>query len=357
MLKELAINGYRHFADFKINFTENTIICGTNGSGKTSLVELAAKLRDFILNKNTKTAGEMRVSDLYAREDVPAWERSLSHKHFADFSITLEHGGNSYVYSLGVFIDSMRRIHRVDSGSLAVNGETVLTVERQGQVSIITDYDEKMKTAVDWNISSIPQTLRYNAKIREFFKIIANGIYAVSINHFEKVSPYSINCNMPCADASNFGAWYDGAIKRRVGEISELFQIYKRFIPGFVRFIIKGYYTELELFAEIEDTEAGSFLLPYDSFSKGMKALCVIHMIYKTAENNSTVFIDDFENNIYTAEINNILDAIETARKEKNIQTVLVSKHNKVLSRHPEQIQILRTEGNPPRVEAWPLRP
>lgn len=72
MIKQVSVKGFKSFKDLKISFKPLTVLCGTNGSGKSSVLQLLLMLKEYALEAEASGLIKLKNEefDLGKRMDV-----------------------------------------------------------------------------------------------------------------------------------------------------------------------------------------------------------------------------------------------------------------------------------------------
>jgi recombinational DNA repair ATPase RecF len=83
MLVRLYADNYRCFSAFALELNSLSVLLGSNGSGKSTILELVAKVRDFV-------TGRGRSLDLFPPETLSRWDKRIEQSF--EFGVKLDQG-------------------------------------------------------------------------------------------------------------------------------------------------------------------------------------------------------------------------------------------------------------------------
>ncbi|MDR2376255.1 MAG: ATP-binding protein [Treponema sp.] len=117
MLKEIYIDNFRRFTNQRIVFSECLLIRSKNGTGKTALIDLIQKLKNFIVNSDSTN----HVSELFTLEDVPRWFSGDYGQVMTQMELKIQADANEYVYKFKTQLSLKDQKIRIYSEQLLMN--------------------------------------------------------------------------------------------------------------------------------------------------------------------------------------------------------------------------------------------
>lgn len=349
ILKKIYIDGFRHFKNFKVEpYPQSTLLCGLNGTGKTTVIEVIHRLQTFFVNASSVTL-------LCKKSDIPRWEM----KEYGSFSciigIDVEINDAVYAYEIVLKHNLRDNLCRVDKESLKVDAKPLFSI-KAGNATVTTDDHRQLEFPVDWDNSGITLAGRLNSQIRIFLAYMKRNIVALSINPFSDFSETHENGNVLKFDASNFSAWYEKMLDENIAGIASSFDKIKPFIKGFTQFSFSLSGDIKRLTVDIQNPSSEKYRLTFNELSHGQKILCILHLIFHICPENSTILIDEFENFLSPVELQPLYDLIQDMFEEKNTQFIFVSHHQKTLNwfRDSAMVFSLSEDSTFVRVDKFP---
>src|SRR5208282_4535507 len=114
MFVRLYADNYRCFSAFTLELNSLSVLLGSNGTGKSTVLELFAKLRDFV-------TGHGRSLDLFPPETLCRWDKRIEQTF--ELGVKLEEHGD-YVYRLRIRHEAPERsLNKVVEETLFLNGK------------------------------------------------------------------------------------------------------------------------------------------------------------------------------------------------------------------------------------------
>ncbi len=324
MLKKIYIDGFRNFKNFILepNFP-HTLLCGLNGTGKTTVIEVLSRLQTFLINSKP-------IADLYDADSIPRWEEKEIGHFMSTLGFSLEIEKVPYDYEITVNYNFKEGLCRVEKESLRVNGNAIFS-SNTGEATVVSDDAKPSTFPIDWGLTGLQLASRRNSKIRTFLVYVENNIFALSINPFLEFSESNSTKNFLGLECENFSEWYEKISSENIADVANSFQHIKPFVRGFKQFKYKQYGVKKELFVDIHKKDIAPYELHFNELSHGQKILCILYLVLSVCPKDSIVFVDEFENFLSPIELQPLYDLIQDIFEDKNIQTIIVSHHHKTL--------------------------
>ncbi|MDR0826433.1 MAG: AAA family ATPase [Desulfovibrio sp.] len=340
MLKKIYIDRFRHFRNFVFEPSgQNTILCGLNGTGKSTIVEILSKLQLFLVNGAP-------VNSVCKFEDIPKWDLKEYGVHSSEIGIDITIKDIEYSYNLEIKYNLKEAICRVEKESLKC-GNNIIFASNNGNCIIATDDKKEIKYPVDWSFTGLVVAERFSSKIRKFIQYIKSNLFPVALNPYSLSGSHQESQPILNLDGSNFSAWYDFLRDEQLPVIAGLFSEISAFVPGFKQFVLEKEGKNRELTADILFNAEQAYRIPFDSLSHGQKILCVLHILLRITPKDSIIVIDEFENFLAPIELQPLYDAAQDAFEEKNIQFIFISHHHKTMNWFQDTAFILLFSGAP----------
>jgi len=316
MLKRLYVHNYKCLVNFEINFDQDiSLFLGANGSGKSTVFEVLAKLRRVVV-------GEEKVENVFDHRDAPRW---LGSGNIMRFELDFETDGSISKYILTLALYSWPEIS-IEEESLFMNNDKILECK-----------DEKLslygKDQTDLSFDHSRSSLSRYYKGLPFLNYL-NTLFIIRINPYEMVSTISKANSDIKTNFSNFAEWFADLNEKSRREVSVFETAMRGILPGYEYFKIDPAGQAKVLMFEFENTTNKKAPLRYyfNELSEGQKVLIALYaLIYCTPE-NSLLCIDEPENFLALPEIQPWLNELRDKCKERNLQTLLISHHPSLIN-------------------------
>ena len=349
MIRNLKIHNYKLFRDFALELDGGVnLLCGPNGSGKTSVIEIVYALTRFLAMPDHSDTIACSVEDAFPLRTFCRW--LTEERGSGEMSIKLEVESaqhQHYIYELTVRYNFLEKISRVQHESLRL-GEALLLRFQEGRIEMFTDDEKKLAFRSDWKRSGLVVGSSNNSRIRRFGKQVAS-LYAFHL--VPALMKQDVEKPMETLDlyGENFAAWRFLRATQQLMRQARVVEQSKYFIPGLVdiRYIKKGDWHALAVKVEFNGREND---IEFNELSDGQKTLLALYSIVANIPNGSTVLVDEPENFLALGELQPWLEAMNDAWEERDIQFVIISHNPRTLNWHNKNAMIFSLEGTPPEV-------
>jgi len=349
MIRKLEIRNYKLFRNFALELDGGVnLLCGPNGSGKTSVIEIVYALTRFLAIPDHSDTIACSVEDAFPFRTFCRW--CTEENGWGEMSVKLEIESDEqplYIYDLTVRYNFLEKISRVQHESLRL-GETLLLEFKEGHIKMFTDDERELSFRSDWKRSGLVVGSSNSSRIRKFGKRIAS-LYAFHL--VPALMKQDVEKPMETLDlyGENFAAWRFLHAAQEPMKQARVVEQSKYFIPGLVdiRYIKKGDWHALAVKVEFNGREND---IEFNELSDGQKTLLALYSILANIPNGSTVLIDEPENFLALSELQPWLEAMNDAWEERDIQFIIISHNPRTLNWHNKNAMILSLEGTPPKV-------
>jgi predicted ATPase len=335
MLKRLYIDNFRCFVNFEYKPERKQLLLGTNGSGKSSLLEAVRAIKEFVLETST---GSKTIFDSTTRT---RWQNVPTQV----FEIAGEDKGRSFSYRIETTISEKSGVNEVSAEILTVDGAVVVTKSKEG--TNLGDGPAKL-VPVSPRVKDI--SLVHFAKDYESVKAFLQWIdtlYCLRINPAAMVDSAVSEAKFPTEDFANIASYYRYLIQNdpegNLGLITDL----KEVLDSFQTFQFEDSDAGRRLIARFGSSST-SINFSLNELSDGQRSLIALYMIlhFLIAKGN-TVFLDEPDNFISLREIQPWLLAAEDAVEESKGQLILISHHPEILNQWAQEygVHFVREEN------------
>lgn len=349
MLKKIYIDGFRNFKNFTLEpHFPHTLLCGLNGTGKTSIIEVLYRLQNFLVNN-------FSTSNVCSSNDIPRWEKKEFGSSLSVFEIDIEINDIQFKYKITIKQDFKNKINRVEKEVLVVNNEVLFSCDL-GNATVISDNHKEFSFPVDWYFTGLALASRYSSKVKAFLEYVECNLFMLSINPAVNFVPAGFDSaksfregTLLEIDGKNVATWYGNLLDTNISAIAECFSAIKPFIKGFKQFshLMVGIGGK-QLYVDIQNKFTQKYQLEFNELSQGQKVLCILYLVLHTCPQNSVICIDEFENFLSPLELQPLYNLIQDVYEEKKVQCILVSHHQKTLNWLQDSAFILAYAENGP---------
>ena len=326
MLTRIYIDNYKAAVNLEIKPNQENIWFGSNGSGKTTILEALALIRDFI-------TGTCRTS-AFRLDTKTSWTT----KQEQLFELDIQGNEGLFSYKLTIELADDRLHNRVVSESLSIDNNNLYLakIEEDGlfMAHLFNDsYKEGAILGFDWSQSglSLIQARKDNRKLIEFRNIIEKMIIA-RLNPFSVDAECAHDSRYPGYTMENFVAWYNLISQEKQRLTLTLFEKLSEIIPDFDSFsLIKSGEERKVLKALFLDKKSNrQQQYRFDRLSDGQRVLIMLYSLIiflNGDDDNFIIILDEPENFVSIEEIQPWLDELSDACAEKENQYIIVSHH------------------------------
>ena len=328
MIRRLYVDNFRCLNNFELALAETNILLGANGTGKTSVLNVLRRIKDFIVHGS-------KVSDA-----LPGRHLSVAHEETLQrFEIDLSVEGESYRYSLAIDHDRIRGKARIAKETLLLEGRPLLEFEMGEAQLYHDDHQRGPAYPFDWSQSalSVLNERPDNRKLFRFKREIANCVVVHPCPPLFRAESRSedefVNESM-----SNFVDWYRHAVQENMGAVPKLFAELADVLPRFdsINLIESGDARVLK----VKYGTPGKFKnYRFDDLSDGQRALIALYGLVFLPNRRISLFIDEPDNYLALREVQPWAATVKERYGDSLEQLV-------VISHHPVMIDYLAaTEG------------
>ena len=321
MFARCYADNYRCFTSFTLPLGPLSVLLGANGSGKSTVVGLFAKLRDFILGRETSL-------DLFPARTLTRWDKRIEQTF--ELTVVLDQG--EYTYRLRIRHEAIERgLNKVIEEKLTLDGKP-LFASNDLRVLLYNDrHEQKAEMLPDWHVSGISRVDERpdNTKLTAFRRAIgATLVLSLNPALVTAVSAEEQPVTIPRPDCSDFAGWLrevssSDALARQDAEQA----LAKGELPGFRLFqaVPSGDAKILECIFH-GGPPPPKFRL--DELSYGQIALVILETALAVAgQRGGVLVLDEPGNFLGLSEIQPLLTRLQDAALEGRFQVILTAHH------------------------------
>jgi len=369
MLTRLYATNYRCLVNFEFKPNAKQLIIGRNGTGKTTVFDVLAMLRDIAvrgLPLETYLGGKTRTR----------WQDVAEQR----FELDVKGNGGEYHYTLvvdlreerayargsedplisrrdqdtkkGVLESIIPRVGdafgpRVKQEELTFNGKLLFRFH-EGEIGLFNDQQKpvpSVKFPLDWHrsgLATVEEGRKDNAKLT-WFKRWLRGLTHVQINPWAMSARSEHESREPAKDMGNFADWYRHLRLESGDAIFEAMADLREAIPGLAALDAKEAGLDVRVLqATMRSPNGKNINLPFTDLSEGQRSLIALYVLLHCAiTEDGTLLIDEPDNFIALSEIQPWLLKMLDRVDEKDAQVILVSHHPELLNQLASQGAVL----------------
>lgn len=326
MITEIYINNYKCLVNFTVNLNRTALFLGTNGAGKSTVIELLAKLQRFL-------AGDERVGEIFHTDTLTKWQTTSIQR--VELKLSVDNG--TYHYQLAVKHDAANRRCRVETESLTLNGKALFEFEHGTARLYRDDFSPGPEYPFDWSQSGLA-TLQKRPEntFLTFFKEWMSGMIIVRPNPPVIGGESLREETLLSLDASNFASWYRNISQEHQATVFELTTCLRDTIDGFHSFKFSQVGEEAKSllvgFVQGEHDRVPTYYR-FGELSDGQRLLILLYaLLHFIRDKRFCLCIDEPENYLALPEIQPWLVALYDACQEQNGQSLIISHHPEVIN-------------------------
>ena len=321
MLARCYAENYRCLSNFDLSFEPLSVLLGANGSGKSSVIGLIAKLRDFILGRGDSL-------ELFPPATLTRWDRRTEQT----FELTLRHDLGDFLYRLRLSHVPEQSLNKVQEETLKLDGKPLFAANPD-KIQIYNDrHEPRVELLPDWHASGIFRIAerRENLKLTAFRRAV-EGILILALNPalVSAVSAEKQPVIIPRLDCSDFAGWLGHiatteALARQEAEQS----LAKGGLPGFRAFQTDPSGDAKILQCIFKSGSSAPMKFRLDELSSGQIALVILETAIAVAgERRGVLLLDEPGNFLGLSEIQPLLTRLQDAALEERFQVILTAHH------------------------------
>ncbi len=340
MLRRIYVDNFRSFSNFELKLDRRSLWMGSNGTGKSSLMDVLARVRRFV------------VEGKWAYECFPLREHTrwmTNPRQTIELEFLLD--GTSYLYRLVTEPVGVEQRPRV-AEEIVKCEEREIFAFRLGEIQLYNDkFEPKVQFHTDWHRSGLAIVEpRPDNQILTRLKRFLPSIRCFQANPFAMLGDAPREEEEPLQDLSNFVAWYRHLRQSNPDRDEHYLDALREAVDGFHFFIISLAGEVRRLEAEFASKEGLRAKFGLKELSDGQRCLFALYaVVYFLLKEPGLVVIDEPGNFVSLREIQPLLQAADEILEASSSQLVLISHHPEILNQWaPEYGVVFFREPNGP---------
>lgn len=341
MLTRLYVSNYRCLVNFEFKPTNKQLIIGRNGTGKTTVFDVLALLRDILVRDSP-------LEGYVGGKTCTRWQTVAEQR----FELYVTGNGGEYRYTLVVEDSDPRREARraafigtgfsgprphVKHETLDYNGKPLFRFLKD-EIGLFND-QQKPEPSVKFpfyghrsGLATVEAGRKDNAKLT-WFKRWLLGLTQVQINPWAMSARSERESHEPAKDLSNFADWYRHLRLENGDAVSQALTDLREAIPGFQALDAREAGLDVRVLqATIANQEGRRFDVHFHDLSEGQRTLIALYMlVYCSVDADRLLLLDEPDNFIALAEIQPWLMKLLDRVDDTGGQVILISHHPELL--------------------------
>ncbi len=329
MLRRLYVHNFRTLVNFTIEFNTMNLLLGSNGAGKSTVLEVLYRLKLFLV-------GDGRRLDLnFKPEYVTRWDAAGdSHQRF---ELEWHIKDRVYVYKLQIEYIHSKREGRVGAEELLCDGSPIYQYDSSDEMGTLYKEDDSsagkfLSTPYSSGVRGF-DNVKWNTKLVDFlFAVRSLSVQKIDLPAVRSEAQSEVE--WPEYNMKDFASWYRHLVQSQPSRVFNLTSALRDILPGFVSMSLQTAGESKVLNVEFAQERGESISYRFKELSDGQKTLILLYtLLYCFPQENGRVLcIDEPENFLALPEIQAWLDALDRQVEDGRVQAVLISHHPRLIN-------------------------
>jgi DNA repair exonuclease SbcCD ATPase subunit len=323
MLTRLYIDNFKCFVNFEYKPGQRQLILGSNGSGKSSLMDAILVLRQFLVfGKKTEA--------LFPSSDRTKWTNEVKQS----FEVEATLAGSRYIYTLELDSHDDPTKPKVTWEKLYCDARPVFEFVR-GHVSL---YNDRFEQTAEYPFDPSRSALAMVARADDNEKSTRFGLWMGNLLCF-RTNPFNMSPRAeeekaaPESDLSNFAAWYRHLTLQHPRETQALIKSLQAALDGFEYLRLEDVGQNMRLLVAEFARDGSPVNFSFNQLSDGQRNLISLYTIlHFVIAKGGTVVLDEPDNFISLREIQPWLMAVDDAIEDRGGQVLIISHHPELIN-------------------------
>ncbi len=346
MLKRLYIDNFRSFVNFEYRPERKQLLLGSNGSGKSSLLEVVRLLKEFIQGRDIPFTQSSRTR----------WQdRPLQ---VFEIEALVKDGDLPYGYRLEILYSSKSNAPSVSLERLTLGGTPVFELVDGEMRSYLTGDVQTSFLRGEATESSLHLASFANPFVRIFVEWM-DTLHCFKIDAYETEMEETADSASiyPDYEMEFMASWYRHLIEADPDGNDAYRASMRAVLAGFLNLRFSSEDDGVrKLRADFSSPAQGKLTVSLHELSDGQRCLLALYMIlHFLVAKGHTVFLDEPDNFVSLREIQPWLLAAEEAVEDSNGQLILISHHPEILNQWAREygLRFFREENGHTRTEKF----
>src|SRR5271165_3569439 len=347
MLSRLYLDNFRCFVNFEYRPGRRELMLGSNGSGKSSLLDALLVIRQFVVK-----------GDLFDDFNILSQRTRWLDQRQITGELEAELDGGKYVYRLILEPWDEPPRPRVVSETVHFEGKPIFEFTN-GEVHLFNDrFEHKVTYDFDWNRSALATiTRRKDNQTLSRFKLWLSNLFCFRLNPFGMVTRAEGENLYPNVDLSNVAAWYRHLLQTDQRQNAALLKSLQESLDGFTFLQLEPAGENVRLLvAEFGQKGGKPCKFYFNELSDGQRCLIALYtVLHFVLAKGGTVLFDEPDNFLSLREIQPWLLAVDDAIENNKGQVLMISHHPEIINQWAPTsgVQLVRNGTGPVRVERF----
>jgi predicted ATPase len=320
MLTRIYIDNFRSFLNFEYQPAKRQLLLGSNGSGKSSLLDVIRYVKLFVKGDSNEFTQSTRTR----------WQD----RPLQVIELEAELEGRKFEYRLEIAFTAPTNEQSVNLERLTVEGVTVFELA-EGKIRFYPSEGESIAVPLQTNRSALHLSLLSNSDVRHFVEWL-DHVHCFDIDAYPGTMDEVADTEErePDFELDNLAGWYRYLVQTYPDENVKFLGSLREALDGFQSLKFSSLEDGVrKLRAEFTSPSKKRVSYSIAELSEGQRCLIALYMILQfLIARGDTVFVDEPDNFIALREIQPWLLAAEEAVDEHNGQLILISHHPETLN-------------------------
>ncbi len=347
MIQRLYVDNFRTLVNFEWKPGKLALLLGSNGSGKTSVLETLWLLRSLVVNQE-------EVRRCFPSTSRPRWEGRLELTIELDVQVAQQEFEYRLVIQHSKDEPQKTRVKRETLRS----ADKVLMNFDLGELHLFGDDGSPGPTVTaDWTRSGLGGIApgRDNKRLTMFKQWLVGGLWFVRPDPRAMSGRTDQEAESLEPDLSNFASWLPRWMAEDFSGAMAATEALRKALDGYQ--VLQVSRTAPKLEARFRSSDGRDYDVDFSELSDGQRQLCALYFLrHAIVQPGRLVMFDEPDNYVALREIQPWLaDAVEAALSAQGPQLFFVSHHPEILNQLAPEYGTLffRDEGGPTRIRPF----